>query len=117
MKKFYDTCSLLELQSAILEDDFLISNISLTELENIKTSTTKDEEIKYRARQVLHLLHENEDKYKVIIYIEDYDALLKKHMLPITNDSKIIISALVGFERECGLDEGIFITHDLACKT
>ena len=67
---FYDTCSLLFLQKDILKEPFYISSITLNELESIKTSSTKDEETKWRARQVLHLLKDNEDKYEVIIYQE-----------------------------------------------
>ena len=52
MKLFYDTCSLLDAQKEAFEsgDKFYISSITINELENIKTSGTKDEETKYNAR-------------------------------------------------------------------
>ena len=52
MVKFYDTCSLLNLQQKIFDDYFYISTISLQELENIKTSGTRDEEIRWAAREI-----------------------------------------------------------------
>ena len=57
MYVFYDTCALLEkLHRAFSADseNFLISNITLKELENIKTSANKDAEIKYKARKLIH---------------------------------------------------------------
>lgn len=114
--KFYDTNSLLILQSEIFKEKFLISSITLNELENIKTSKTKDEEVKWASRQVLRLLADNEDKYEIELYKSHYDDEIKSSDLPITDDSKIIITAKEAFiRREC-LDTGVFITEDLACK-
>lgn len=116
---FYDTCSLLHKLHSIFEteDKFYISNITLMELENIKTSSTKDEETKYNARLLLHLLEENEDKYEVIIYKTTMDNQLTQLSLPITNDSKIIISALSKYS-ELDKDENFFFdSEDLACRT
>lgn len=116
---FYDTCSLLELQGSIFnskDDKIFISNITLNELENIKTSGIKDEETKYSARKLLHLLTENEGKYTIVIYRTTYDESIKEQQLPLTNDSKIIISAYSYFKDMLLLDKGTFITNDLACR-
>ena len=43
---FYDTCSLLKKLDQVFLTSFVISNITLIELENIKTSSIKDEETK-----------------------------------------------------------------------
>ena len=114
-KKFYDTCALLnELHHAFNDGDFFISIITLKELENIKTSATKDQDIKFRARRLLRLLEENEDKY-TIIYInkEQYEENIKYFdFLPDSNDSEIIISAYLASLK----NDIIFITNDLACK-
>ena len=67
---FYDTCSLLKELDKVFLTNFAISNISLMELENIKTSTAKDEETKYRARKILHLLEKYEDKFTLVIFKE-----------------------------------------------
>lgn len=115
---FYDTCALLaELKEAFKANEkFYISSITLNELENIKTSSYKDEEIKYNARQLLHLLENNEDKYEVVLYTNKTNQILTKFNLPDTNDSKIIANAI-----ECGnktkASKIIFKTKDLACKT
>lgn len=109
INKLYDTCSLLKLQSKAFKENFYISNITLNELEEIKTSSTKDESIKWQARQVLHLLKENENKYKVITFNESDKSLLEAYDLPHINDSKIIICAKKAFA------DGEFITDDLSC--
>lgn len=113
---FYDTCALLEAQQTIFENKenkIYISNITINELEDIKTSGRKDEETKYAARKLLHLLNENEDRYEIIIYRSSWDEDIEKFDMPKTNDSKIIISAYF-----CNNDVPItFVTNDLACKT
>lgn len=114
--KFMDTNSLLILQSKMFEDKFIISSITLNELEQIKTSRTKDEETKWAARQVLRLLSENEDKYEIEVYKSHFDDEIKELDLPLSEDSKIIVCAKEAFiRREC-LDTGVFVTEDLACK-
>ena len=113
MRKFYDTCALLELQKdAFMDSKFLISNITLNELEQIKTSGTRDEETKWKARQLLRLLEDNEECYDVVIFNSDYNGFLDDFSLPSTNDSKIVISAYAWDQEE----EVIFVTSDLSCK-
>ena len=76
-KKLYDTCSLL---AEIDNDDlfterFYISSTSLHELENIKTSKNKTEDVRYKARKLSHLLDEHYNDYDVVVYnfeISDY---------------------------------------------
>ena len=100
MKKFYDTCSLLDLQEKAFEEPFYISLVTLQELENIKTSANKDAEIKYKARKITRLLAENEDLYDVIIDTEELN----------NNDMRIINSVRT-------LNEPVeFVTKDLSCK-
>ena len=74
MKLFYDTCTLLDAQRDAFEsnDKFYISSITINELENIKTSGTKDEETKYNARTLLHLLEMYENKYEIVLYKTNY---------------------------------------------
>lgn len=52
--KFYDTSSLLLKADNLFETDekFAISSITLSELENIKTSSHKDQEVKCAARHL-----------------------------------------------------------------
>ena len=114
-KIFYDTCSLLEAQGQVFdtEEKFYISNVTLHELEYIKTSCTKDEETKYKARKILHLLEENEDKYEVVLFTTDLLEYLPSN-LPNTNDTQIIACAYSIFRTN--LSDGLFHTRDLACR-
>lgn len=52
MKKFYDTCALLNAGERAFAEPFYISMVTLRELENIKTSRSKDAEVKHKARKV-----------------------------------------------------------------
>ena len=110
MAKFYDTSTLLDLQEEAFQDEepFYISSITLNELEDIKTSFTRDEEIKYAARHLLNLLNNNLDKFHCLVYTSDLDEDIKKHFLPFNNDSKIIIQAY-------NKSYTTFYTGDLAC--
>lgn len=107
---FYDTCSLLNLQEDGFNQNFLISNITFYELENIKTARLKDEETKYQAQNIQRLLKEYRDKYQIVFFKEEYK---NNTNLTDTDDSKIIACALYA-AREIDEDV-IFVTDDLAC--
>ena len=99
------------LQDKILkEEKFYISSTTLQELEHIKVSRNKDEEIKYRARHLLHLLDENTEKYEVIIVTNEILDIIDDYGLENTPDNQICACAYT--VKDC-----IFITNDLACKT
>lgn len=66
---FYDTNAILDLQDKAFENYFYISSVTLEELEHIKTSKNKDDEVKYLARKTLHLLDERMDSYECIIMV------------------------------------------------
>lgn len=110
---FYDTCSLLLAQEKAFESNFHLSIVTLKELENIKTSTHKDEETKYKARHLLRLLLENEDKY--VIDAADYKSSIATYGLPDTNDSLIILSALNLQQIDLNTNV-LFVTNDLSCR-
>ena len=113
MKKFYDTSSLL------LENDFnekiFISSVTLFELEDIKNSPRKDEDIKAAARKLLHELNNNTIEYDIIIYNSYMLQPLSKTGVDITNDIKILATALY-FKRTFAPKDMVFITNDLALK-
>jgi len=118
MIRFYDTCSLMILQEKIFEDKdpFILSNITLKELEQIKTSGTRDPETKWMARNVIRLLSDNSSAFDIEIYKGHFDEELITFDLPKTDDSKIILCAREAFiKRDC-LETGVFITQDLACR-
>ena len=56
MTKFYDTCSLILNADNLFKnkESFMISSITLEELEDIKTLKTKDNELKIAVRHLLH---------------------------------------------------------------
>ena len=112
--KFYDTSSLLKQVDTLFENEDLIaiSSITLEELENIKTSSNKDADIKYSARKLLHILDENTDNYIVKIYQDKYVKPIVKKGISITNDMKILGCA-IAMQKDY---EVKFITNDLALK-
>ena len=94
---FYDTCTLLnELESIFKGEPFYISNLTLRELENIKTSAHKDEDTKYKARRLIHLLQDHTNLVNVIDYNYKWDKYFKKYPILTDNtDSRIILTALL----------------------
>lgn len=115
--KFYDTSSLLLRTQDLfdIDENVVISSITLTELEDIKVSANKDADIKYAARHLLHLLDENPNKYEVWIFREDMlNPIVDKH-LPINNDMRILATA-IDYDNIKHPDETIFVTNDLALK-
>ena len=115
-KKFYDTCSLL---AEIDNDDlfaerFYISSISLHELENIKTSKNKTEDVRYKARKLSHLLDEHCNDYDVVVYnFEISDYIVGTLGL----DATIPDNQIVGTAKYISEKEDIaFITNDICLK-
>jgi predicted ribonuclease YlaK len=110
--KFYDTNALLELQEEVLQEYFAISSVTLEELEGIKTNKNKTEEIRYKARKVVHILDENRDKYNVVIYTDNIAKKINVFAIEITNDVKICACA----KELCHDNDIIFVTNDLCCR-
>ena len=109
--KFYDTNALLELQEEVLGEKFAISSVTLEELENIKTVKNKTEEIRYKARKIVHILDENRDKYEVVVYNKKIEQDIINLGLEINNDNKICACA-----QHCHDNDIIFVTNDLCCR-
>lgn len=110
--KFYDTNALLELQEEILTEDFAVSSVSLEELESIKTNKYKTEEVRYKARKLVHLLDENSDKYHVVVYTTEIERLIIDLGIEINNDNKICACAKY-FSHD---NDIVFVTNDLCCR-
>lgn len=93
--KFYDTSALLDLPpDTLLAQQFLIADITLYELEDIKTSGKKDEATKAKARAVTRLLAEHPTAYTVVSI--DYPQLLSiLNDVPVkdNNDGTIMAAA------------------------
>lgn len=105
--RFYDT-------NAILTDctdisNVLISSKTLDELENIKSSSHKDNDIKYKARVAVRAIREQKPEI-VVVQQSDYDKV-EELGLEITNDNLIIASAW-RYSRE---NTVVFVTQDILC--
>lgn len=123
--KFYDTSSLLLAGERIFEkkEKFLISSVTLKELEEIKTSSRKDADIKYAARLLLQLFNDKEYQklFEVILHntqIEDEvndetDGLI--YNFDKNNDLDILVDAIFA-NNNYYIDEVVFVTNDLALK-
>lgn len=108
--KFYDTSALLVKEKFFPDKEhYVISQITLQELENIKTST-RDEETKYRARKLLRYLDEYLDDFEIHI-VEFINSDTKK-----SNDEKILLSASNYFLNLQEPADFYFVTNDLAMK-
>ena len=117
MIKFYDTSSLLLKVDTLFEEKelFAISSITLNELENIKTSNSKSEDVKYAARKLLHTLDENSGDYDIEIFKEHMLKPINEADLSVTADAKILACAKAYADRRT--EEVCFVTNDLALKT
>ena len=114
--KFYDTSSLLECVYNLFQEEeetIHISSITLEELENIKTAANKDFEIKYKANQLVKILDKNEDKYMSHIFTNDMLEPITNKALSITNDTKILATAIMVQNQYSDL---IFVTNDSCLK-
>ena len=116
---FYDTCSLLNNYNVIFKNisssPFVVSNITLKELEDIKISKTKDDNVKFKAKRVCQLLNLHYGQYTIVNYEKDWeDSYLQTNpiLLP-NNDSRIVLTAFIYSETHPDL---CFITDDISCN-
>lgn len=114
MIKFYDTNALLNIDENSLTEHFVLSDITLSELENIKASAYKDERTKYKARKVTRFLAENADKYTVVFAPNENIIKEKYPDWEINNDFKLVYCASQYAEKLN--DELSFISDDLSCR-
>lgn len=120
---YYDTCSLLRLQEQAFSKPFIISEMTLRELENIKSSGTKSEEVKAQARGVMRLL----DVHWDMVHIDPvtdflHDIVARDWHLEPTPDAFIVAgcyAAQNGWsefrEQQIG-KKVVFVSDDLCCR-
>ena len=106
-RKFLDTNAILVDCSDL--SDVILSSKTLEELENIKTSSHKDNDIKYKARVAVRAIREQKPEI-VVVQKSDYDKI-EELGLEITNDNLIIASAW----RYSQEDPIVFVTQDILC--
>lgn len=112
LKKFYDTNAVLKLQTKIFEEDFVLSSTTLHELEHIKTSRNKDEETKYNARKIIHMLDKYSDKYNVVVFTDEVCDLMGLYGVFDSPDNEIVACAKYYSQTE----DIVFVTNDICCK-
>lgn len=116
---FYDTCALLNMGEAAFDEPFLVSDVTLQELENIKNDTRKDSSVRYRARKTAKLLdtYRNNNIYVVRYKTVQTIRLLEEHNLSESPDSIICAIAALAVkdlpESESGI---VFCSDDICCK-
>lgn len=113
--RLYDTNILISHLDTVKNDEsFLLSSVTLRELEHIKTGT-KSEDVKYAARKATRFLNENVNKYKVIIYDLGSQCDFTKYGLEDTHDNRIMRCA--EYARDAlGYTDLVFVTNDILCK-
>lgn len=107
LKKFLDTNALITDCSDL--SDCVISSKTIEELENIKTSSYKDNDIKYKARVAVRAIREQKPEIIVVQQI-DYNKL-EELSLEINNDNLIIASA---YRYSSDYNKNVvFVTNDI----
>lgn len=113
MTYFYDTNILLNCNLDSLEIPFYLSSVTLQELEDIKTSGKKTEEIRFKARKATRWLQNNEDKYICVPRTNQTDYVCESYNLdPYTPDNQIMSCARLLADEKKDL---VFVTNDIAC--
>ena len=107
-KRFLDTNSILIDCTDI--SNVIISSKTLEELENIKSSSHKDNDIKYKARVAVRAIREQKPEI-IVVQKSDYDKI-EELGLEITNDNLIIASAW----RYSQENHIVFVTQDVLCS-
>ena len=112
-KLFLDTNALLNLQKEAFKESFVISQKTLEEIENTKESSRKDNEVKYKARQIAHLLDEHFGEYEVIANNNDVKNIISEFSLEETPDNIILASAYLYNKNHSPI---VVCTDDINCK-
>lgn len=95
--KVYDTSALLDLSdNLVLDEKCYVSTLVISELENIKTSFSKDNDIKARARQVVRVLKSSNFTSNLTLK-KNIEKAMKQYssVLPDNIDSRILIEAFL----------------------
>lgn len=116
-KKFYDTCALLKSvdDAHLFDEKFYISSVTLHELEHIKTSRNKDEETRYKARKMSHLLDENYSKYRTVIFCDEISRYIETSL---SLDISVPDNQIVGtaYFYNVLVEDIVFVSNDICLK-
>lgn len=107
---FFDTNILLKHLDKVKQlNKFYISSVTLEELEDIKSSGRKTEDVRYAARRAVRFLNENDNKFECVIYGVDIPEEEN-----VNNDDKIIMCCC--YVRTHESEPVTFVTDDMLCK-
>ena len=110
---FLDTNVLLEDIGSFEGKNFAISSKTLEELENIKTSRTKSEDVKAAARKVTRWLADHHGEYQVVIFTENEYEEFSDLGVDFESPDVIICACAASMNKE---NKVKFVTHDLNCR-
>lgn len=113
-KLFFDTCALMNLQVNAFRERFVISQKTLEEIENIKSSGRKDQDVKYEARSLARELVKHENDYDVVMMHREIVEILDFFNLENTPDNIICASACYCNKN---VEPIVFCTDDINCRT
>lgn len=111
-KLFFDTNALLNLQGSAFKEPFVIAQKTLEEIENIKSSSRKDSEIKWKARKISILLDENYGNYTVVKFSSEIRGIIESKGLEESPDNIILASAYYYNNTE----NVLVCTDDINCR-
>ena len=112
-KLFLDTNVLIENPDYFDEMPFIISDKTLFELEEIKSSRSKADDVRSAARKAIRFLNEHKDQYEVIVYNNSIKELINSYNIPETPDN--IICACAAWY-SINVTPIKFITFDVGCR-
>lgn len=111
-KLFFDTNAILNLQGSAFKEPFVIAQKTLEEIENIKSSSHKDSEIKWKARKISKLLDENYGNYTVVKFSSEIKAIIERKGLEESPDNIILASAY----HYNDIENVLVCTDDINCR-
>lgn len=111
-KLFFDTNALLNLQGSAFKEPFIIAQKTLEEIENIKSSSHKDSEIKWKARKIAKLLDDNYGNYTVVKFSQEIKEIIESKGLEESPDNIILASAYYYND----IESVLVCTDDINCR-
>lgn len=108
--KFYDTSAILRDPSTLGKEDFVTSSLVIEELEHIKVSKNKTEDVRAAAREAARFFA-NQSGYSIVVRTTQHEDILSSLKLPVTNDN-LILAAAYAHKEQTG--EAVqFVTADV----
>lgn len=101
------------LQDLAFKNKFYCSSTTLKEIEDIKTSSKKDFNIKYKARKLSKLFDENNNYIVCNNSFDSVTNVLKLYGLEDSPDNRIMSDAWILKQTNPDI---VFITNDISCK-